>query len=303
MQQPQVQMVESADRPVSSPARAAFHAITPEYFRLLNIPVIAGRTFTGADRVGSESVAVVSETLARALWPAGNGLGRRVSVPQNQERGEPVPVTRLVVGIVRDVRQGANDRETADVYVPHLQTPGRFAFLLVRTAAAPAGWIAPVAAAFRDIDPEIAVNRPRPLAAIVEEGRAGARFMSSFLALVASAAALLALVGLYGVIAYAVRQREREIAVRMAVGADPGRITRLFVRQGAFVLLTGIALGTWGAVAIGRLLESQLVGVTPRDPLALTAAAAAFGCAGLLAIWWPSRRAAAMDPAVALRTE
>ena len=114
---------------------------------------------------------------------------------------------------------------------------------------------------------------------------------------------MLALVGAYGVIAYAVRQREREIAVRLAVGADPSRITRLFLRQGSAILAAGLAVGIGAVLAGGRLLESQLFGVTARDPLTLVAAVAAFGCAGLLAIWWPSRRAATTDPALALRSE
>ena len=114
---------------------------------------------------------------------------------------------------------------------------------------------------------------------------------------------LLALVGVYGVVAYAVRQREREIAVRLAIGADPVQITRLFLRQGGAVLLTGLTLGVAGALAAGRMLESQLVGVTPGDPVALAAAVGAFATAGLFAIWWPSRHAGATDPAIALRFE
>jgi ABC-type antimicrobial peptide transport system permease subunit len=100
-----------------------------------------------------------------------------------------------------------------------------------------------------------------------------------------------------------VRQREREIAVRLAVGADPARITRLFLQQGGWILLAGLGLGLIGALAAGRLIESQLFGVTARDPIALAAAATAFAIAGMFAIWWPARRAASTDPAIALRSE
>ena len=129
------------------------------------------------------------------------------------------------------------------------------------------------------------------------------RFLAWVLGSFAVAAAVLALVGVYSVIAYAVRQREREIAVRMAVGADPARITRVFVRQGGTILATGLDCGVLAALAGGRLIESQLFGVTAHDPLALSLAAGAFAAAGLFAIWWPARRAAATDPAVALRAE
>ena len=116
-------------------------------------------------------------------------------------------------------------------------------------------------------------------------------------------ATVLALVGVFGVVSHAVRQREREIAIRMALGADPARLTRLFVRQGVSVLALGVILGLAGALAAGRLIESQLFGVTSRDPVALAGAAFAFAAVGMAAIWWPSRRAAATDPAIALRAE
>lgn len=137
----------------------------------------------------------------------------------------------------------------------------------------------------------------------MNEATARPRFLTWLLTSFASIAALLALVGAYGVIAYAVRQREREIAVRLAIGADPSRITALFLRQGSWILSVGLVVGILAVLAGGRLIESQLFGVTARDPLALAAATAAFAFAGLLAIWWPARRAAATDPALALRAE
>jgi predicted lysophospholipase L1 biosynthesis ABC-type transport system permease subunit len=152
-------------------------------------------------------------------------------------------------------------------------------------------------------DPEIAVQGGRPLLDAMNEATSRPRFLAWLLGSFAAIAALLALVGAYGVIAYAVRQREREIAVRLAIGADPARITRLFLRQGGWILLTGLAVVLVGALGAGRLIESQLYGVTPRDPVALAGAVAAFATAGLFAIWWPARRAAATDPAIALRSE
>jgi predicted permease len=283
-------------------ARAGVHGINDAYFATLNIQIVAGRSFAPADRIGTPPVAIVSESLARRLWPGG-AIRQRLSVPQNQERGRPVPIEREIVGVVRDVRQGPADVDAYDVYVPLLQTPTRFAFVLVRTAGEPTGWLTPLRAAMREIDPEIAVDRIRPLQVAVDETTVRPRFLSSLLGTFATVAALLALVGVYGVIAYAVRQREREIAVRLAIGAEPSQVTRLFVRQGGVILLSGLALGSVGVLAAGRVIESQLFGITPRDPIALGGAVALFAFAGFVAIWWPSRRAGSTDPAAALRAE
>jgi ABC-type antimicrobial peptide transport system permease subunit len=157
--------------------------------------------------------------------------------------------------------------------------------------------------AFREVDPEIALNRARPLEAIVADSTAAARFMTGLLSAFAAAAGALAVIGIYGVMAYAVRQRRAEIAIRMAVGADAARVVRLFVRQGAAVLGCGLLIGVGAALAAGGLLESQLVNVSPRDPAALGAAVLLFGAAGLLAVWLPSRAAARTDPAIVLRTD
>jgi predicted permease len=297
-------------RPVGTPGasggaatRAAVQGVNDAYFTTLGIPILAGRSFTSSDRVGTDAVALVSETLSRRIWPGGNAIGRLIAVPQEQDDGELIPVTRVVVGIVRDVRQLPADEELADVYVPIFQAPGRFVVVLMRTAGAPDNWLSPVRAAFRDIDPEIAVQGGQPLPIAMREATSRPRFLAWLLGSFAAISALLALIGAYGVIAYAVRQREREIAVRLAVGADPARITRLFLQQGGWILLAGLGLGLIGALAAGRLIESQLFGVTARDPIALAAAMAAFAIAGMFAIWWPARRAASTDPAIALRAE
>lgn len=301
VQQPRLQPVEAVDS--SARSRAGIQNVSDDYFATLDIPVVGGRVFTTTDRLGNELVAVVSQTLARRLWPEGSAVGRRILVPQEEEGGPARPTPRVIIGVVRDVRQGPADDDPADVYVPIRQAPGRFAFVLTRTTASPVSMLSPFRSAFRDIDQEIAVQTPKALQATVDELTARPRFLASLLAAFAAIAALLTLVGVYGVIAYAVRQREREIAVRLALGADPARLTRLFVRQGGFILTVGLALGVFGALGAGRLIESQLFGVTSRDPVALAGAAGLFALAGLLAIWWPARRATATDPAFALRAE
>jgi len=209
---------------------------------------------------------------------------------------------RQVVGIASNVRQTPADGDLADLYVPLPQVPGRFTMLYVRTSGAPLGWVPQLRAAFKEIDPEIPLN-PRPLQAAFDDQLARPAFLAWLLAGFAAVATLLALIGVYGVIAYAVRQREREIAVRIAIGAEPRAITALFVKQGSIVLLAGLVLGVVGAVGAGRTLESQLFGVRPGDPLSLTVTAAGFALAGFFALWWPARRAAGTDPARALQEE
>ena len=303
LQQGGLRSVTVPDAATDSGTRVAVQSVNDEYFSTLQIPILAGRVFAASERLGTEPVAVVSDTLARRLWPAGNAIGSTVVIPEDRDGAEPVRVARLVVGVVADVRQYPGDIELADAYVPVLQTAGRFVFALIRTAGAPEGWLPQIRAAFRDIDPEIAVQRSRPLATMIDEVTARPRFLAWLLTSYALIAALLALLGAYGVIAYAVRQREREIAVRLAVGADPSRITRLFLRQGSWILAVGLSVGVAAVLAGGRLLESQLFGVTARDPLTLATAVAAFAGAGLAAIWWPARRAATTDPALALRAQ
>jgi predicted permease len=300
LQQPGQAALHDAADPARG-ARGAVHSVSESYFEVLAIPILAGRAFQFSDGSAAEPVAILGESLARQLWPDGSALGRRVSVVPPQP-GEAT-VQRRVVGIARDVRQGPTDDDRADVYVPMRQTASRFAFLLVRTAGEPSAIAPALHASAREIDPELVLHRARPLHEIIDEATARPRFLTSLLGSFAMAAAVLALVGVYGVIAYAVRQREREIAVRVAVGADPARIVRLFVRQGGVLLLAGLVAGVATTLAAGRLLESQFFGVTVRDPVAIAAAVAAFGCAGLLAVWWPARRAATTDPAIALRAE
>jgi putative ABC transport system permease protein len=278
-------------------AAAPVFAVTANYFQTLGMTLRDGRDFDRRDRLGGQPVVVVSESLARRLWPQESAIGQRLTMhPDGQGEIEQYDV----IGVVNDVKQSHHDTDANDAYVSLAQRAGRFAFLYVRQPRS-ASWEAELRAAVAAIDPEVALGEPRWLALGIEQERARPRFLAFLLMVFAGFACLLALVGVYGVIAYAVRQRRREVAIRIAIGARPRSVIGLFLRQGAVVLAAGTVAGIAGASALGRVLQSQLFGVEPGDPRILAAAAAAFVASGLIAMWWPSARAAATDPAGLLK--
>lgn len=277
-------------------APAGIVAVTPEYFSLLRIPLVSGRTFTMRDRLASQPVALVSRTLATRLWRDAEPVGRPLQITQGTTAtGESARVV-TVVGVVGDVRHSHTDDDAADVYVPLLQSPSPAVFAYLRMAGNRPAAEREFQQLLGSIDHDVGFAAARPLAEILDQQRAGARLLASILVVFAAFAAVLALVGVYGVIASTVKQREREIAIRIAIGADRQTITRLFVAQGAAVLAAGLTMGIAGAPALGRVLQSQLFDVRPSDPVVMAVATAAFAVCGLLAIASPARAAAAIDP-------
>ncbi|MBI4626656.1 MAG: ABC transporter permease, partial [Verrucomicrobia bacterium] len=270
------------------------------HFGVLRIEVKHGRGFTNADRPGSEPVAVISETLARRLWPAGNALGQRIRTGERMIPDSPVGAWRTVVGVVRDVRQTYSDEDLKDVYLPFLQAPGRFASLQLRTDRSAAFWLASVRTTVAELDPFVLVADAQTLAS---ENRqlAGAQFLAAMLAGFAAFTALLAVIGIYGTTAYAVQQREREVAIRMALGATGSAVVRLFLKDGVRVLGLGLALGLAGSFGAMRILANQIHGVDPLDGLTVGATCVLLSAAALLATWWPARRAATRDPMAVLK--
>jgi predicted permease len=300
MQQARPRRVEAEGS--AAAADAGVMSVTSQYFSTLGIPIRDGRSITPQDRVGGEPVAVISASLAARLWPDGPAVGHQLRLQSLEgalpSRTAPM-VTYTVAGVAGDVRQGHRDENRFDVYLSLLQNPGRFAYVFLPARAQSSS----VASVVANIDQEVAVGTPRLLSELMDQERTKPRFLAYLLSGFALFAGVLAMLGMYGVIAYSVRQREREIAVRMAVGASHGSVTWLFVRQGAVVLAAGTLAGLAGAIGMGRLLDAQLYGVGRGDPRVIVAAALALALCGLAAIWWPARRAAQTDPAVALRSE
>jgi putative ABC transport system permease protein len=269
-------------------------------FHVYDVRLRQGREFTAADRLGSEPVAMISETCARQLWPNANAIGRQIRVAEGDMPGSPFGPWRTIVGVIGDVRQGYDDSDARDLYVPFLQSPSRFASIHVRTDRSLSFWDQSVRAAATDLEPYVMIG---PALTIVSEDRqrAGTNFLTSLLTGCAGFAAFLAVLGIYGVTGYAVQQREREIAVRVAVGASRGTIVRLFLKDGARVLAIGLAAGLFGAYWAVKILESQVFGVQPFDLATRIAACLFMTAAGLFAVWWPARCASLRDPMLVLK--
>ena len=275
--------------------------IGPGYFTTLGIPLRAGREFTRTDGATALPVAVVSETLARRLWPGESALGRQVRGVVQTEGGSTPGPWRTVVGVAADVRQEYADPNVADLYAPITpESVGRFGSFYMRSDRPLASIFGDARAVAAGLDPHAIVDLPRT---VVGENRqlAGTTFLTTLLTGFAAIAGFLAVLGIYGVTAYAVQQRQREIAIRMALGAPGGRVVRLFLKEGAVVLAAGLAVGLVGATAAVRILEHQLFAVEPFDAATLASTSVLMTAAGVCAIWWPARRASHANPVVSLK--
>lgn len=287
------------ENPAAAPS-ADRYAVRPDYFGAMRIPLLAGRLFTESDATTSAPVVIVGRTLADELWPDEDPLGRRIRVAG----GDNNPF-RTVVGVVGDVRHyGLHMPETSQVYVPHAQThyPEPYLTMIVRSNGGDPLAMAPSIRAFvRALDPLQPVTRVRTYDDIVAESIAARRFTLTLLALFAATALVLAVVGLYGALSYVVNQRQREMGVRMALGARGRDITRLVVRQGMVPAAAGLALGLTLGVVTGRVVASLLFGISPLDAVTFAATGLLLGGAALAACLIPARNAARVQPALTLK--
>jgi putative ABC transport system permease protein len=272
------------------------------YFKTMAIPLLAGREFTAQDTAETPKVAIVSERIVREYFPRGpaDALGRRVRLG---DRGEWL----TVVGVVADIRQIGLDQEPdASLYVPFQQERGlfflRYVSFVVRTAT-PAGVVEGVRAEIRRVAPDLPIESTVTMDEAVAASVAQPRFRMLLLALFAIAATLIATCGIYGLMAYAVTQRRREIGVRMALGAERRDVLRLVLGRALRIVVAGLIVGLAGAVGVTRVLQTFLFGVTPTDPVAFTIVTLLLMALGLMAAWLPARRATRIDPCAALRAE
>jgi putative ABC transport system permease protein len=276
---------------------AQWRSVTPGYFETLDVPLLQGRAITAADRAGGDTV-VVSRAFAEQFWPDGDPLGREVRF------GGPDGSPRRVVGVVGDVRDAALDEAPRPtLFLPYQQIPWVHQTWLVETAAEPAAVALAVRSTLRRLVPGVPIPEVEPLAKNLSLARTNPRFQALLLAAFALTAVALAAAGVYGLMAFAVTRRRREIGVRMALGARPATVVAMVTRQGAALVAAGVALGLGGAALLARSLESLLYRTAPSEATTYAAAIAVLAAAGLLAAYLPARRAAAIDPTVALSAE
>jgi putative ABC transport system permease protein len=277
---------------------ANYTAATPDYFRTLDVRSARGRLFTDADSAESPKVCLVSAAFARAFFPGEDPVGRRLVF------GFTESVPREIVGVVNDVkRDGLGAPSKPEMYVPFVQDPWWASYIVMKTAGDPERLANAVRAEVRALDPDLPIDGIQPMTRTVSDSLAQPRFRTALLAIFSVTAMLLAAIGIYGVLSYAVGRRTREIGIRVALGAGKRDILRLVVAQGLGWTAAGLAAGAIGALLLTRFLSTLLFEVPPLDPATWAAVAGVLLAAGALACVVPARRAARVDPVVALRYE
>ena len=286
----------------SNAPHADLRTVTPGLFETIAAPLVEGRFFTEDDDPRRDMVAIVDDLLARRAWPGQSAVGRRVWIDPFST-GHPA-VSATVVGVVRHLRiRSLVDPLSEQLFLPERIVNRSPLAFVVRTSNAPEEITATVRRAIAALDPELPVYDVRSLDSFVAGARAMQRFTSLLAGAFAAVALALACVGVYGVMAYAIARRRYEFGVRLALGAHPQQVIGLVVREGGRLMLAGVAAGVALGLVVAHSLQSQLFGVTPRDPATYGMAAAVVSLAALVASWLPARRAASADPLDALRSD
>jgi putative ABC transport system permease protein len=289
-----------------------FSPTSPTYFSAFKIPIVRGRSFTYQDSAGAPGVVIISQQMARRYWPDSDPLGARITIGRGMRPDFDEP-PREIIGIAGDVRDGGLNRDPGPImYVPWAQLPDAHSANL--TDILPLGWVVrtrgePYALSnaiqkeLREASGGLPVARVRTMDEVIGQSTARSDFNLSLLTAFAVSALVLAAIGVYGLMAYSVQQRTQEIGIRLALGADSHRVRNMVIRQGMMIVLAGVIIGLAAAFGLTRLMATLLFGVTARDPLVFGLVPLVLTMVALVGVWLPARRAARVDPVVALRTE
>jgi putative ABC transport system permease protein len=278
-------------------AEANVRMATPGYFATLGLPLMSGREFSAQDALGAPAVIIINESLARSAWKGDDPLGRTLIL--DYQNG---PSPRQVVGVVRDARyRGPRSDPAPEIFIPHAQNPYLVMNVVVRTTIEPDALAQAARAQALKVDPDQPVHSVTTMERLLGDTMQQDRFAMLFVALFAVAGLVTAATGVYALLAYTVAQRQREIAVRMAIGASSFSVARLILMESLVLALVGCVLGALGVAAVSQLARSVLFGIAPQDPLTLAMTAAVLLTAVLAASWLPARRAARINPVSAMR--
>ncbi len=275
--------------------------ITPGYFSTLQVPFVRGRDFSAADSGKSRGVAIVNESFARRFWPGGDSIGKRIRFSRDSN---DTPQWNEIVGIVKDIRDvRPTSPSRPEVFLPSAQNDRGFLALFIRTKSDPNALMPALRSVVQSIDVDLPLTDAGTMDESIHKFSTTPRFRSILLSVFAGLGLLLALIGIYGVIAISVTQQTREIGIRMALGAQPGEVMRMMLRRGLLWVAAGTAAGLIGALGATRLLGSLLFEVKATDPISFAIATGLLVAAALAACYVPARRAMRVDPMVALRYE
>jgi putative ABC transport system permease protein len=275
-----------------------FHIINPDYFNALRIRLAAGRFFDARDGVQGPRVAIINQTMARAVWGNGNALGRHLKMDGEDE-------WRTVVGVIADVKNNGVDNPTGtEVYLPFSQGDRLNAVhIAVRSEGAQAAVLSSLRRVMHGIDPTLPLTKIHTMDEVISNTQSRPRFLTLLLTLFAGVALLLAAIGIYGVISYSVTLRTRESGIRLALGAQPRRVVGLVLQGGLTLMICGVLIGIIGSFAVMRMLSGFLFGIAPTDPATFLAVSMLLAFVSIVASYIPAHRATRVDPLVALRTE
>jgi putative ABC transport system permease protein len=294
--------VKVVGRPAPNPGEvpgARYSIVTPGYFGTMQISLMKGRSFSDADGPTTQPVVIINQEMARQFWPTGDPIGEKLHF------GLDKPVDATIVGIVANVKMdSAWDHHNArEMYVPFAQSPSHQMGIVIRSTAAEGTLADAVRSAIWSVDADQPVSLVRPMEAVIAEQFSGYQIMTQLMGFFSLLGLFLGAIGIYGVMAFMVTQRTREIGIRITLGAQPRGILRLVIGKGLWLAAAGIALGVAGAFVMSRFLEFMLAGMNPHDPLTFTGVAALIAAVAIAACYIPARRATRVDPMVALRYE